>query len=152
HDRENETERVGDPPDPGHDEGADECRQAIRRLVGYVNRAAENVLIDRRRRSGREPQTFSLDAASADGSEGGEMPLRDRIADPAGDAGTGMLAHARGAEVRALLDELLLELSDQQAAILRLDLADDSLNDTEIATALGTSVMSVRSQRKKGKA
>ncbi len=121
----------------------------VARLIAYVHRVTENLIADGGRRRARQPELLSLD--DTPGGDGADPPLRDRIADPAASVEAAALAWDREAALQRLVDSLLAELSAQQAAILRLDMADEGGKDAHLAVLLGTTVATVRSQRKRAR-
>lgn len=128
------------PPGTGlQDEG-----RAVRRLIGYIHRVADNLLAD----SGHRSSPVSLDEPATPGGDGTASPLAERLRHPGEDVCSTVTGEAERDAVTRILMAQFGELTPQQRAILRLDLAcDRELPDADIAAALKTTPNCVRNQR-----
>jgi DNA-directed RNA polymerase specialized sigma24 family protein len=118
-------------------------RDAVRQLNALIRKVTRNVIADDR--GGASP---GVEPLSLDGGPGGdEVDLAQQVADPNQHPENDACDAVLQAQLRALFNELLRELSRQQATILQLDLSGPPLSNQDIARILKTSAQTVASQR-----
>ncbi|MCS6863334.1 MAG: sigma-70 family RNA polymerase sigma factor [Abditibacteriales bacterium] len=123
-------------------------KHPIAQLIGFTNVVALNIIRDDARQQKRQPLQASLDEMREDANDGDGATLADSIADAETDVSEEALSSFGRTALRRAVHQALAQLSQQQRAIIRLDIANEwELTDNEIANILSTTVNTVRNQR-----
>ncbi len=132
-------------------------KHPIAQLMGFMNEVAVNLIRDDARKQKRQPQWESLDAAVGDANDGDGATLADRVADAEADVSEEALSPSGKAALQRVVRQAFGELSQQQQAIIQLDVANEgTLSDKEIAEILHTqyarvTANTVRNQRSRAR-